>query len=494
MPLTRSKTIDIAAAARKLMGFNSLRPGQQEAIDSLLDGRDTVLVQPTGSGKSAVYKIAGALLDGPTLIVSPLIALQKDQADSIAAASLDPAAVVHSTLSAAERRQVLGRMDGGQVEYIFLAPEQLRKPETLDRLRNSGISLIAINEAHCITQWGHDFRPDYLGLDQAIAALGHPPVLAMTATASREARTEIVERLGLRDPRILVQGFDRPNISLRVDAYSSQDEKFRSLLRRVEFADKPGIVYVATHRNAETIAEDLNRIGVPAVFYHGGLRPKVREEIQNRFMSGEVPVIVATNAFGMGPLRTEFDKPDIRFVYHADVADSLDAYYQEIGRAGRDGEPAEAVLFYRSQDIAAQQFKTGPAHIDSAALEAVFNVLRGHRGPMTRPELSAQSGIPPRKLAGLLQKLEDTGAAALHDTGEVEAASSRPLGEIVDEATHNQQLQKEIRKRRLQQMQAWAEWRSCRRQFLLRYFGDDSQSPCGNCDRCEEHGFLRKVA
>ena len=489
MPWNCPINIDIAAAARKLLGFHSLWPGQQEAIDALLHGRDVVLIQPTGSGKSAVYRVAGALLPGATLVISPLIALQKDQADSIGVSGLEPPAVINSTLTAGDQRETLERIEGGQVEYIFLAPEQLRKPETLDCLRQANVSLIAIDEAHCISQWGHDFRPDYLLLGPAIEGFGHPPVLALTATASREVRDEIVQRLGLRNPRILVHGFDRPNISLRVDQFSSQREKEEAIRRRIEFADKPGIVYVATHKNAETIAADLNRAGIPAAFYHGGLRPREREEIQNRFMSGQVPVIVATNAFGMG-----VDKPDIRFVYHADVADSLDGYYQEIGRAGRDGEPAEAVLFYRPQDISAQQFKTGPSHVDAAALEAVYNVLRRKRNPISRHDLADASGIPPRKLAILLQKLEDCGAATLFDSGEVQAASKRLLSEIVDETSQRQQQQKEVRKQRLHKMQQYAEGRSCRREFLLRYFGDDYQGPCGNCDRCEVNGLLRRAA
>jgi ATP-dependent DNA helicase RecQ len=255
--MSKTRVIDIAGAARKLLGFTSLRPGQNDAIQSLLEGRDTVLVQPTGSGKSAVYQIAGALLEGSTVIVSPLIALQKDQSDAIEASRLEPTAVVNSTLSPSEQREVLDRIVQGKVEYVFLAPEQLRKPDTLDRLRAANISLIAIDEAHCISQWGHDFRPDYLGLAQVVEALDHPPVLAMTATASRDVRAEIIGRLGLRNPRAFVHGFDRPNISLRVDQFSGKDEKCSSLLRRVEFAEKPGIVYVATHKNAENIAADL---------------------------------------------------------------------------------------------------------------------------------------------------------------------------------------------------------------------------------------------
>lgn len=489
MSTSKQKVVDIAAAAKKLLGFKSLRSGQQEAIQSLLEGRDTVLVQPTGSGKSAVYQIAGALLEGSTVIVSPLIALQKDQADSIEDSKLDATAVVNSTLSTSEQRDVLERIEQGKVEYIFLAPEQLRKPETLERLRAANVSLFAIDEAHCISQWGHDFRPDYLGLAQVIEALGHPPTLAMTATASKEVRAEIIDRLALDNPRVLVQGFDRPNISLRVDQFSTRDDKCESLLRRVEFAEKPGIVYVATHKNAETIAADLQQIGVDALFYHGGLKAKQREEIQNKFMNGEVPVIVATNAFGMG-----VDKPDIRFVYHADVSDSLDAYYQEIGRAGRDGDAAEAVLFYRSQDISAQQFKTGPAHVDSEGLESVYKTLTEMKGPMTRDEIVQVTGINARKLVGLLHKLEETGATRHLESGEIEATSTRPLSDIIETATEQQKFQKDLRKRRLQQMQSYAEWRSCRREFLLRYFGDGYQGPCGNCDRCEEARVVRKAA
>src|SRR5215469_6850435 len=244
MPKKSLNPFDIAAAAKKLLGFPSLRPGQRESIQALLEGRDTLLVQPTGSGKSAVYQIAGALLEGSTVIVSPLIALQKDQADAIEASKLEPTAIVNSTLTPNEQRETLDRIEAGKIQYIFLAPEQLRKSATIEKLRNANVSLFVVDEAHCISQWGHDFRPDYLGLTHAIEALDHPPVLALTATASREVREEIVERLCLDKPKIFVHGFDRPNISLRVDVFSTKDQKYDSLLRRVEFADKPGIVYV----------------------------------------------------------------------------------------------------------------------------------------------------------------------------------------------------------------------------------------------------------
>jgi ATP-dependent DNA helicase RecQ len=479
------KPIDISAAAQKLLGFKSLRPGQREAIQSLLEGRDTLLVQPTGSGKSAVYQIAGSLLAGSTVIVSPLIALQKDQADSIQASELDETAVVNSTLSASEHQEALERIEAGEIEFIFLAPEQLRNPETLDRLRNAGISLFAIDEAHCISHWGHDFRPDYLELAHVIEALDHPVTLAMTATASKEVRAEIIERLGMRDPRVFVHGFDRPNISLRVDLFSEEDEKLEAVVKRVEFAEKPGIVYVATHKHAETLAKELKDRGVDAVFYHGGLKAKDRDEIQDRFMRGDVPVIVATNAFGMG-----VDKADIRFVYHADVSDSVDSYYQEVGRAGRDGEPAEAVLFYRPGDISAQRYKTGAGRVNTADMQAITDALVSNDKSASAQELSHQTGLSQRKVINIVHKLEEVGAAEKLTSGEVQLVQQKSSAQMIEAASEQQQFLKDLRSRRLQQMQQYAECRRCRRELLLRYFGDDFSGPCGNCDRCEETGSL----
>jgi ATP-dependent DNA helicase RecQ len=485
MPNRTRKPIDISAAAKKLLGFKSLRPGQREAIQSLLEGRDTLLVQPTGSGKSAVYQIAGSLLSGGTIIISPLIALQKDQADSIQASQLDETAVVNSTLSASEHQETLERIEDGEVEFIFLAPEQLRNPETLERLRNAGISLFAIDEAHCISHWGHDFRPDYLELAHVIEALDHPVVLAMTATASKEVRTEIIERLGMRNPRVFVQGFDRPNISLRVDLFSDEDEKLEAVVKRVEFAEKPGIVYVATHKHAEMLAKDLKERGVDAVFYHGGLKAKDRDEIQDRFMKGDVPVIVATNAFGMG-----VDKPDIRFVYHADVSDSVDAYYQEVGRAGRDGEPAEAVLFYRPGNISSQRYKTGAGRVNTADLQAITDALVSKEKSASPQELSHDTGLSQRKVINIVHKLEEVGAAEKLTTGEVQLLQQKSPAQMIEAASEQQQFLKDLRSRRLQQMQQYAEGRHCRREYIMRYFGDDFSGPCGNCDRCEAMGGI----
>lgn len=417
------------------------------------------------------------------MIISPLIALQKDQADSIQASELDETVVLNSTLSASERRETLGRIEEGEIEFIFLAPEQLRIPETLERLRNAEVSLFAIDEAHCITHWGHDFRPDYLELAHVIEVLDHPVVLAMTATASKEVRSEIVERLGMHDPQIFVHGFDRPNISLRVDLFSEEDEKLEAVVKRVEFGEKPGIVYVATHKHAESLAKELKDRGVDAVFYHGGLKAKERDEIQDLFMKGEVPVIVATNAFGMG-----VDKPDIRFVYHADVSDSVDAYYQEVGRAGRDGDPAEAVLFYRPGDISAQRYKTGAGRVSSADLRAITDALVSKEKSASAQELSHDTGLSARKVINIVHKLEEVGAAEKLTSGEVQLLQKKTSAQMLEAASEQQKAQKDLRSRRLQQMQLYAEGRSCRRAFLLRYFGDNFTGPCGNCDRCEAMG------
>lgn len=273
-------------------------------------------------------------------------------------------------------------------------------------------------------------------------------------------------------------------ISLRVDTFSSRGDKHEAVLRRVEFAEKPGIVYVATHKNAESIAADLQARGVQAHFYHGGLKAKLREEIQNSFMNGDVPVIVATNAFGLG-----VDKQDIRFVYHADVSDSLDGYYEEIGHAGRDGNPAEAVLFYRPQDINSQQYKTGGGNVDPLALEVVASALAHHRRPASRDDLAKETALSGRKLSNIVHKLEEVGAAHQLESGKIQIVRGRSIDDIAEAAASLQQQEKEIRKRRLGSMQGYAECRTCRREYLLRYFGDDYSGPCGNCDRCEMAGI-----
>jgi ATP-dependent DNA helicase RecQ len=466
-------------------GLKELRPGQREPIESLLEGQDTIVIQPTGAGKSAIYQIAGLMIDGVTVVVSPLIALQKDQADSIRSTNAAEAVVVNSLQRAAEYRETVQKIDEGHVEYIFLAPEQLQRAETIDRLEAANVSLFVVDEAHCISDWGHDFRPDYLQIAAVIERLGHPTVLALTATAAADVRAEIADRLGMRNPRKFIHGFDRPNISLRVEEFQAEDDKMDALVKRVQWADKPGIVYVASRKNAERITADLEERGVDALFYHAGLKREQRDSIQERFMSGAAEVIIATNAFGMG-----IDKSDIRFVYHFDIPGSLDAYYQEIGRAGRDGERAEAVLFYRHANIGTQKFRTGQGKLDTAQVRSVAEVVAREDGPVETREVAEAVGLSGRKVASALHRLEDVGAVQVLPTGEVQLSEGADVVEAAQRASEEQASHQEHRRQKLAAMEQYADATSCRREIILRYFGDEQQKPCGNCDNCEAAGTV----
>ncbi len=385
---------DIQRVATRHLGYEELRPGQLEGARSIVGGRDTLAVMSTGSGKSAIYQIAGLLLDGPTIVVSPLIALQEDQMESVEEREDDrlQAATLNSTLTAAEREQVFEELRAGELEFVLLAPEQLASSETVARLREATPSLFVVDEAHCVSQWGHDFRPDYLRLGEAREALGDPPLLALTATAAPPVREEIVARLGMRDPEVIVKGFDRPNIWLGVRAFHDAERKTSALLDAVEAAEGPGIVYAATQRGAEDLAAALADRGVRAAAYHGGMRPRRREQTQEAFMGddGDVDVMVATIAFGMG-----VDKPDVRFVFHHDISESVDAYYQELGRAGRNGEPARALLFYRPQDVGRRRFFAW-ARSSTTRWTASRGRCARSTAPSTRPHCATTSGCRAR--------------------------------------------------------------------------------------------------
>ncbi|HEV7845953.1 MAG TPA: RecQ family ATP-dependent DNA helicase, partial [Thermoleophilaceae bacterium] len=345
---------EIRQAARERFGFDDLRPGQEDAVRAVMSGRDTLVVMTTGSGKSAIYQLAGWLIEGATLVISPLISLQRDQIENIEQEQPGEAAAIDASVAEGSRAERLEALAEEQLEFLFLAPEQLAREETVERLAEANVSLLVVDEAHCISEWGHDFRPDYLRIGALVERLGNPTVLALTATASPPVREEIVERLRMRDAELIVRGFDRPNIRLAVERHHDERRKRRALLDRAEELGGPGIVYVATRRLAEEIAEELGERGLRALAYHAGLAGSRRSEAQEAFMADRVDAIVATTAFGMG-----VDKPNVRFVLHNEPSDSVDSYYQEIGRAGRDDEPAEAVLFYRTEDLGVRRFFAG---------------------------------------------------------------------------------------------------------------------------------------
>src|SRR3954449_890366 len=368
--MTPNVRTEIDRLARERFGFEALHPGQREGVEAVISGRDALCVMSTGSGKSAIYQLAGLMLDGPTIVVSPLIALQRDQVQAAEEEGIAEAEVINSTLTERQREEAFEEAEDGDVEFVLLAPEQLANEEVVERLREARPSLFVVDEAHCVSEWGHDFRPDYLRLPEAIEAVGRPTVLALTATAAPPVREEIVEVLALRDPAVIVRGFDRPNIHLAVRAFHDAERKRRALLDAVAEAEPPGIVYVATKRVAEEVAAALADRGVRAEAYHGGLGARRRDDVQERFMAGEgVDVVVATIAFGMG-----VDKPNVRFVFHHDVSESVDAYYQEMGRGGRDGEPAQACLFWRPEDLGLRRFFAGGL-VDRSAMERVARLL-----------------------------------------------------------------------------------------------------------------------
>ncbi|WP_436761509.1 RecQ family ATP-dependent DNA helicase [Streptosporangium sp. V21-05] len=467
----------LRAVARKVFGWRDLRPGQLDAMRHLLGGGDALVVMPTGSGKSAVYQVPALLLDGPTVVVSPLIALQRDQVAGLAEADAGGAVAVNSAQSGGEAS--LEAVRAGTAEFVFLSPEQLAKPETVERLRAARPSLIAVDEAHCVSAWGHDFRPDYLRLGQVIERLGHPPVVALTATAAPAVREEIIASLGLRNVRQIVRGFDRPNIDLEVRRFVTQEDLRRALVEDAASRSGLGLVYVATRRAAEEYATALREAGRRAEPYHAGMRAAERHRIHEMFRDDELDVVVATSAFGMG-----IDKPDVRFVLHAAPPESPDSYYQEIGRAGRDGEPAAAVLFYRSEDLGLRRFFAG-GRADEELLLRVATLVHEHGGTVPAGELRTLLGVGATRLTRLVNLLERASAIEVTGEGDLRGVPDGPEPEAATaRAVELDDTRRRIDDSRIDMMRAYAETTGCRRRFLLEYFGEPREHGCGACDTC----------
>ena len=435
---------------------------------------------PTGAGKSAIYQIAGQLLDGPTIVVSPLIALQRDQVEGINLRLPRQAAEANSTIPAGELRDRFAAYEAGELEYLFLAPEQLVREETVERLRGGKPSLFVIDEAHCISAWGHDFRPEYLRLGGVIEELGRPTVLALTATASPPVRAEICDRLRLRDPSIVVRGFDRPNIRLSVKRFVEEDDKVRALVDCVADSPGSGIVYVATRKRTEEIARAFSERGVIAVPYHAGLPPKSREVVHQQFMADDVQVVVATIAFGMG-----IDKPDVRYVHHLDISDSLDSYYQELGRAGRDGEPAEATLFFRHEDLGVRRFFASGAGLNRNRLVLLHKAIEIGGPDLPVRALADELDLGEGMVRVALHRLADAGCIVLHAGDRVSVADCDDVEGAIDAAVRAHAVEQDVEQSRVEMMRAYAEGTQCRRAMLLTYFGEPFEPPCGNCDNCE---------
>ncbi|MEK6301976.1 MAG: RecQ family ATP-dependent DNA helicase [Acidobacteriota bacterium] len=381
-------------ALQKHFGFADFREGQADVIDAVLAGRNAVVIMPTGGGKSLCYQLPALMIEGVTLVVSPLIALMKDQVDQLTARGI-ATTFINSSLGYAETNKRLSEIRRGVYKLVYIAPERFRSLAFMDSIGEVKVSLFAVDEAHCISHWGHDFRPDYLRLKQAVERLGRPQVIALTATATPHVRADISEQLGLVDPYVAVAGFDRPNLALRVAHVAGEKDKLETIKRIVSKAGGSGIIYAATRKAVEQVTARLKMAGFMVEAYHAGMDERDRTRTQEGFMRGKWQAIVATNAFGMG-----IDKPDIRFVVHYHLPGSIEAYYQEVGRAGRDGETSECVLLFNYADTRFHEFFIEGSHPPPELIKRVYQEIAqlstevgGEKIEMSARELANRAGL-----------------------------------------------------------------------------------------------------
>jgi ATP-dependent DNA helicase RecQ len=475
---------DAQAALERHFGFSRFREGQSEVIEAVMAGQDVIVVMPTGGGKSLCYQLPALLFPGVTLVVSPLIALMKDQVDALNARDI-AATYINSSLSYDDQLARLRGMSRGQYRLVYIAPERFRNARFVESLRGCRITLFAVDEAHCISQWGHDFRPDYLRLRESADALGRPPLIALTATATPQVRSDIAAQLGLKKASSFVAGFDRHNLTLRVEPCKTDNDRLTAAYKIVKRARGAGIIYCSTRKAVDEVSGKLQRLGLTVGSYHAGLDEAKRARVQDHFMAGDLDAIVATNAFGMG-----VDKSDIRFVTHYNLPGSVEAYYQEVGRAGRDGLPSICTLLFNYIDTRTHEFFIEGSYPPRQVIEQVYSCLLGQgleTISLTAGALAARVGF--RNEIGISSAL-----IYLEKAGHIARQQGRdPAVRMIDRAPvadlrvdwDDIALHETAERRKLREMVNFAYHEKCLRQFILRYFGDRKEAVNCRCSNCQ---------
>lgn len=484
------ETADVQQALKTYFGFDELRPGQDEVVQAIMAGRDAMGIMPTGGGKSLCYQLPALCRPGLTVVVSPLIALMKDQVDALQARGI-PAAAINSSLGAEEYRQVMQALRYGELKIVYVAPERFAQDGFMTLLRGLQISLLAVDEAHCLSQWGHDFRPDYLRLGRVREALGYPQTVALTATATAHVREDILATLQLKEPAVVISGFARDNLDFAIMHCESRKAKFERI-QQVVSRWKTGIIYCSTRKNVMLVFEELSSRHVNVVAYHAGMTDEEREFSQNAFVSGRADVVVATNAFGMG-----IDRPDVRFVVHFEIPGSVEAFYQEAGRAGRDGNPAACELLFNHADLKTQEFFFEGSNPPINLIRALYNFLRFESDPTTHElhitvdAMAERMGkeVNPMAVGTALSCLIHAGAIQRFDVpGQLTKGTRLLKPELNFECLDIDRNSLEEKARRdhlkIEAMTRFAYSMGCRQQWILDYFGEVNSEPCGHCDVC----------
>ena len=469
---------------REVLGIEDLRPGQEEALRGILQKKDVLAVMPTGSGKSLLYQLPSLVLPGITVVVSPLLALIKDQVEKMQKKGV-AVARADSTLTVKQKRDMMALLDAPGGKLLLTTPERMANEEFRDFLKGAagqvGVSLFVVDEAHCVSQWGHDFRPAYLTIRQALVELGRPPVLATTATAPPHVREDIVHQLDMEKAKVVTTSFERDNLHFEVITAPGEDDKKKILRSLVKKFPAPGIVYCATVRAVEELAEDLSRHGVPATAYHGRMNKGDRDRAQAAFMEpGSRQVMVATNAFGLG-----VDKPDIRYVLHYHVPGSLEAYAQEAGRGGRDGKPCRCVLLFSPDDVAIQEFFLKGTYPSRKQVMAVMDTLTAYQAQGENPglkELATSSQVGTSRTRTVVSLMKDEGWVFEERGAKFHLSDPPPDRELVRERGKEYEKRRIADRHRLNALLTYVRAEGCRNQIILDYLGEPDAPPCERCD------------